>query len=234
MPHGIEAGRLLRVCLILSLLALAAASAAAEERRSGQWRSFWREGSALMTLAEHADGTVTGTYEPGGGRLRGTIEDRVLRGAWQEPAASGEFVFALSPDGRSFSGRYGDGGFWNGERIDPRAVEAVSTLRATPRDVLRSLLVAGNATVYEGDVHAQRRIEGMLSYEGGVADGRDRTRRRTLLWRLVELSTLRIVDAPLDSETDEARFRIGPAGTSVDYTLRFARDAAGWRLVVED
>src|SRR6056297_1428368 len=102
---------------IFLLLPMIAAHAQASPDWSGRWDTFWRDGAAVVAL--EADGsTVTGTYEPGAGRIEGQVEGQVLRGFWIEDDVRGGLIFAISDDGQSFTGRFDTGEWWNGRRSD--------------------------------------------------------------------------------------------------------------------
>ena len=225
---------LLLAALAATLLLVSGARAQEASSWTGDWRTFWVDGRALMTLTQDDD-VVIGRYEPGGGVLQGRVEGDVLRGEWNEGAASGAFVFALAPDRRSFTGRFGTGGYWNGERSEttPGAGTGYGGTE-TPRDTLRGLLRAGNDAIRSGNVEALRQVDARLIFEGGVEDSRDRNRRRLMLWRLVDLSTFRSYDAPERVDGDEASFVIGPSAGAARTTLRFRRIGRGWRLVAPD
>lgn len=59
------------------LSAVAAAAQSAEF--SGEWQTFWRAGTATLTLTQEGD-AVTGSYEPFDGSVTGTVEGRVPSG----------------------------------------------------------------------------------------------------------------------------------------------------------
>ena len=81
---------------IFLLITMIAALAQPSPDWSGRWDTFWRDGAAVVEL--EVDGsTVTGTYEPGGGRIEGQVEGQVLRGLWIEDGVSGGLIFALCP-----------------------------------------------------------------------------------------------------------------------------------------
>ncbi len=109
--------RPLPAALIALFWALFAGSSAQAQEVdfSGEWQTYWRTGSAVLTL-EQEDDRVTGTYQPDDGRIEGTVEGHVLRGTWAQPGSSGEVVFALSKDGQVLTGRFGNGEYWNGFR----------------------------------------------------------------------------------------------------------------------
>jgi len=131
---------------------------------SGDWQTYWRTGSAVLSLEQSGD-DVTGSYQPDDGRIEGTVEGRVLRGTWEQTGAAGRFVFALSQDGEVLTGRFGNGEYWNGFRDSAEAGSGAWYLaNGTPRETLRSLLLSTNAAVYAGDAGALRQVANLVSY----------------------------------------------------------------------
>ncbi|MBL4558608.1 MAG: hypothetical protein JKP98_20675 [Rhodobacteraceae bacterium] len=146
-----RAAQALRLLLLLSLPTGLNAQTA---DFAGDWQTFWRNGSAVLSLTQEGD-RVTGTYQPEEGTVEGTVEGRLLRGTWSQPGATGRFVFALSADGQTLTGRFGNGEYWNGFRdVEAAAPAGLTTSNATPRDTLQSLLIATNAAIYEGNARA--------------------------------------------------------------------------------
>lgn len=97
----------------------------------GVWDTerFSNEGVALEALqveiTSEAPETLDGLiHMPGHDMtLHGSllVEGRVWKGSWQVPGAQGEFVFILSPDGRTIAGGWTDGSVsparaWLGDR----------------------------------------------------------------------------------------------------------------------
>ncbi|WP_171060620.1 mechanosensitive ion channel family protein [Poseidonocella sp. HB161398] len=228
-----------RAGLLLLALAAATAAAAADPDWTGDWQSFWRGGLAQITLEQQGD-RVTGSYRPDNGEIEGTVEGRVLTGTWREAGSEGAFTFALSEDGRRFTGRFGDGQYWNGERAaaggDGDGDPLPPAPNATPQETLESILQGANAAVFQGDTRALRQISGLLRYEGGAENTTDHTRRRWLLWEIIDLATFRLVDVPDGPDLpggDSASFEVSPQLGDASYTLHFLRDPeAGWQLLV--
>lgn len=221
-------------CLIglMVLLFTACASARNANDWSGQWDTFWRDGEARMTLRHEGD-RVTGTYMPGNGQIEGSADGHLLRGVWRQDGAEGSILFALSEDGRMFTGRFTGGEYWNGQRVDGEATTAGSDSAAqNPREVLQRIVRFGNAAVYGGDIAAVGAVDRMLSFAGDGADEREQRRRRQLLWTLIDLSTFRIYDAPRATDADVAEFRIGPAAVDFGYLLQFRRIGPAWYMIV--
>lgn len=232
--HGVR--RLMALALIILLALVTPMARAQQVDFSGDWQSFWRGGSAVLNLSQAGD-LVTGTYAPGEGVVEGAVEGRVLRGTWEQPGASGAFVFALSEDGQMMTGRFGNGEYWNGFRDNPEAGSAVWQLdNGTPRQTLRSVLLAMNAATYSGDAGALRQIPTLVSYAGSSSSAGEEARRRALMFDILDMSTLRLVDVPEAAETPDqqvVRFDIGPAGVAEKTTLIFRADSFGrWRLVL--
>lgn len=201
---------------------------------SGDWQTYWRTGSAVLSL-EQAGDRVTGSYQPDDGTISGTVEGRVLRGTWEQPGSSGRFVFALSQDEQVLTGRFGNGEYWNGFRDNADAGSGAWQLaNGTPRETLRSLLLATNAAVYTGDAGALRQVAKLITYSEPSATAVQKAQRRALMFNILDMSTLRIMDVPAAPETsdrDTVSFDIGPAGTSEKTTVEFTADASGhWRL----
>ena len=199
---------------------------------SGNWDTYWRDGEAQMQLQQDGD-RVTGTYEPGEGRIEGRTEGRILHGSWFQDGVEGPVMFALSQDGQSFTGRFADGEYWNGKRVTGTVGSSGNfATRDTPRAAFRSLVFLANAAVYDGDISAVNATEALLLYSGGTSGVRDERRRRRLLWTILDVSTFRIYDAPGHVEGETANFSIGPAGANIEYTIRFRRVGNVWFVVV--
>jgi hypothetical protein len=99
------------------------------EEPQGVWTGKWESAQwGTMELTQTGN-SVTGIYSWDEGRIDGTVSGNVLRGTWSEAPSyaplddAGDFEFALSSDGNSFTGkwRYGSSGDWegdwNGERV---------------------------------------------------------------------------------------------------------------------
>ncbi|MEM8554025.1 MAG: mechanosensitive ion channel family protein [Pseudomonadota bacterium] len=219
-------------CLLWIITALAAQ---ADDPWSGTWESYWRTGQAELTLTQ-TQNTVIGRYEPNSGTIQGTVEGQLLRGTWSEEDETGSFVFALSPDGQTFSGRFGNGEYWNGFRDDSGQRVQSFHGASTPREALMTFLTAANDAVYHGDAGQFRFIGPILEYEGGSINSTDRSRRRVGMWTILDKSTFRVMDAPLGPTVeggDTAEYDIGPAGATEKVTLTFRQtDTRSWVLLV--
>lgn len=106
---------------------------------TGEWETNWGK----MVLTQNG-ASVTGTYTHDSGKINGTISGNTLIGSWSEsptyapPNDRGDIEFTMSPDGKSFTGkwRYGSEGNWGnwegGKRITevlpaPKSAVAAAT-----------------------------------------------------------------------------------------------------------
>ncbi len=96
-------------------------SAAGASAGAAAWVGTWRYSSGTMTLQDHGNGIVAGTYTTNAGALAGKVTGNTLAGIWEQnptrkpPKDQGQFVFTLSSDGKSFNGRwrYDSTGAWH-------------------------------------------------------------------------------------------------------------------------
>ncbi len=220
--------------MIIAVSVPMAPGALAAGEWAGEWQTYWREGQALMTLVQEGK-AVSGVYEPQGGRIEGRVDGRLLRGHWRSDDVSGGILFALSSDGKTFTGQFDNGEYWNGRRVtDDEKLRFPYTAATSPRETLRTIVTSANEAVFFGNTAAMQIYAPLLHYEGPATDSRDRNRRRSLLWRLLNISTFRIYDAPARVDGDRAVFEIGPADAAMRYPLRFQRSRDGrWMLLVE-
>ena len=220
--------------LMLGLLFLIPALASdTDPDWNGIWHTYWRGDQALMTLQQ--DGNhVTGTYRPGNGRIEAQLsDDGRLVGRWVERGREGGVVAVLAEDGASFVGRFDNGEYWNGERLGRGDFAPVPFRTAnTPREVLRTILVAMNAT-RAGRSAATLIWDPLLTHVGPETGQLDRSRRNRLFYQLIDRTTFRIYDAPSTEAADTATFGVKPAGINWTLTLTFLQQPDGtWKLEV--
>ncbi len=79
-------------------------------------------------------------------------------------------------------------------------------------------------------------MDNLLTYAGPSTTARDEAKRRTTMFDILDMATIRLNDVPLapdDAAAETVRFEVGPAAIPAKTTLEFQRDAlGGWRLVL--
>src|SRR5207248_8872260 len=97
------------IVVAASLVGVSAATA--KHKPALKWTGRWKTNYGLMVL--HQTGKhVTGTYTWKKGRVVGTVSGKTLTGTWsQKPtyqgtSDSGPFVFTMSANGKSFTGKW--------------------------------------------------------------------------------------------------------------------------------
>ncbi|TVS00794.1 MAG: hypothetical protein EA406_00170, partial [Rhodospirillales bacterium] len=207
---------------------------------SGLWDSRWRDGGAVMIL-QQTDDRVVGTYPALEGVIEGRMVGRVLEGTWRDHAGTGTFTFAISPDGDTFTGRFGTGEWWTAERVgDFHATRFVATPDAsTPEATMRGFLMAGNDT-REGRTDRIAPAMDLLDFsedEEPVPSG-DRLRLASKLFRILDQLTIRFRHLPVPEEgADTVDTVLRQAGTNVSVELTFRRGetrdgSPAWLIVV--
>jgi len=227
-------GRVLALALACIVMALATPAAAQKGAApwAGEWHTFWRGGQALMQLEQDRQ-RVTGTYRPGNGRIEGRVNGPVLEGLWSQDGGSGGFTFVLAQDGDSFAGRFDNSEYWNGQRIEEGRFRPTPFHSAgTPRDALRTIIVASNAAM-AGNSGAALVYEPLLIFDGPSSDAADRQKRLLDNYQLLDMATFRFAEVPDAPGGNTILNEIGPAGSDFTFTIEMRRDLDGiWRLVV--
>lgn len=225
----------LAACLLVIILLVppSLARAAAEESWSGTWETRWRDGGAALELRQ--DGAkVTGTYPLYDGRVEGEIVGRELRGRWFEGSRFGGFVFVLSPDGRSFMGRYDTGEWWTGERARAASFSTQVDQR-TPRRTVRTFLLAGTGW-REGALDEIGKAVSVVDFGPGGDSMRPGQKIEAAidLFQAISLTTFRIWDVPGRSANEmEVRLALEQAGTGTILPLLLRRETEErWQIVM--
>ena len=226
----------LLICLLLPLTA---------QDWSGEWRTNWRGGSARLIL-EQKGKTVTGSYPVYDGHVKGEIREGLLVGTWTEPKQSGGFVFALSKDGETFSGRYDSGEYWNGHRLTPNSgsLGTKPFLEAklnSPRDTLRSFLLAFKFIENGDSDYLSTALSCCLFPQELLNRPLDeRITLATAYYQLLNETTFRLWQLPgADGRTLSVRQKrwttdLHQLGTRNTVTLQLRKEAKEWKIVLPE
>ena len=219
------------------------ASVAAAADWTGAWDSRWRDGGAVLYLEQDGD-IVTGTYPTLEGTIRGEVRGRLLVGTWADPSGSGRFTFALAPDGENFTGRFGTGEWWTGQREQISRVDVrVRADASTPQTTLLSFVSAGNAA---RDNRLDRlgpalEVLDFSELPAALTDApAERLELAAQLFNILDQLTFRVWEAPTPEGDDrDLATTLEQAGTGETVRLRFRYGvrpdgAAGWFLVVPE
>ncbi len=214
------------VALLVAILSLAHAYAAVPTF-SGSWDTRWRESGARMDLQQQGD-HVTGVYPVYGGRIDGTVQGRTLAGQWIEGQRHGGITFVLAPDGQSFMGRFDNGEWWTGGRVDPSGF-AVPIDQSGAREALRTFLMAGN-TARAGapdEIGAAAAVVDFGQDGAGMVPGQKLDAARAL-FDVVDLTTLQLWNIPgRRAQGPSLLLHLRQAGTQAELPLALVRAADG-------
>jgi MscS family membrane protein len=215
------------------LVVMAVAPAAAAVDWTGAWDTSWSGGHAVLLL-NHEGSRVTGSYQPGGGAIEGEVIGLELKGRWRDGDRSGAFVIDMSGDGGTFFGHFEGGDWWSGSRL---AADAAATTfaadRSSPRAVLRSFLVAGNAIRAGQHAYFRQALECLVLGDDRQLDLGTRSGDvPVLFFEVLDRCTIPLGDIPDVGDTNAVEITLYQAGSNATTTLAARRDAGGWRLVV--
>lgn len=224
---------------MLAILALASAAHAQGVDWTGGWDSVWRGGGAAVYLEQEGN-VVTGSYAALEGTITGEARGRVLIGTWREPGREGTFIFAMSPDGETFTGRFGNGEWWNGQRMPDSTGVRFTADASSPQNALRTVMVAANLA----RDHRYDSLAGALSvidFSGIPAAERATAGDRLNLVRkfiaVLDQLTFRLWDIPQSVSGDAYEAVLRQAGTDVSFPVSFrygvhTNGMAGWLIVM--
>jgi len=199
---------------------------------SGNWQTYWRDGSALLMLDQNGD-RVRGTYPLYDGEVTGTVDDGVLRGEWRDSGEEGTFEFRMSPDGSSFMGRYGNGGWWTGSRLAADDVTYAGKGRyESPRGTLRTFLIASNAA-RAGVMEEMEPALRALDFGETLSTADDKIDNAKRLFTILDELTMQTYLLPgkgEEVEGGELGVEVEQAGTGARISLDFVHQPEGWRI----
>jgi len=246
-----ECGRRVRLgagCWLSFSLLLFASSCpviAGESRDwTGVWDTQWRGGGAIMELRQEGR-DVLGTYPGFDGMVQGRVEGNQLSGTWSDAAGDGVFTFVMSPDGKSFMGRFGTGEWWTGLRSDKEIQDTLfgNLDSSSPELTLLSFLKTGNQAG-EGRSDRLGIVFPLLDFSSfsEPLTPYERIDLARLLFQIIDQLTFRIWELRPDDDvkpTREYSVNLSQSGTNQAYSLKFHFDdqaggegGGAWRLVV--
>lgn len=233
----------LRLLLGAISLCLAASGVAAQETDwTGRWDTRWSDGGATLYLQQ--DGVhVVGTYPVLEGEITAEVRGRLLTGVWRDAGGSGEFKFAMSPDGQSFMGRYATGAWWTGARIAAAGGGEIVADASTPETALRTLITAGNGARDKRIDRFEPALD-ILDFDDLPPETADtpeeRLRLAAALFDVLDRLTFRIPGMPRPEPGDVGlTVTLSEAGSGETFDLYFrysvrADGGSGWFIVVPD
>ena len=223
--------------LILSLLValIALPAVAATPSWTGIWDTRWRQGGARMDLTQDGD-KVSGTYASLDGRIEGQVTGNMLRGKWIQGARSGGITFVLSSDGNAFVGRYASGEWWTGGRLSKSIADQRAPDQRGPREVMRTLLDAGNAARYDAPDEMSRAAAVIDFGDAGAGmPAEQKMDRALILFDLIDQTTFALPAIPDRTTTEsDVAITLTQAGTGAAFPVHFVRKGDLWWLVMPD
>lgn len=215
---------------------------------TGTWETNWRSGSARLILKQDEKGRVTGTYPSHQGTVEAEVRGPLLEGFWKEPTQTGSFLFAMSPDGSTFSGRFESGEWWNGRRVrDEEGFREEHIFQRpqldSPRNTVRSFIIAFEY-LQDGDSRFVSTVTQCVRKDGEVEVPVDELMDHLeALFQVIDHTTFRIWKIPsLGSagfdprETRDVTIPLTQAGTGVTFHLQVKRygsaESPHWQIIL--
>ena len=187
-----------------------------------------------MELRE-VDRKVSGEYPAYGGRIEGDVQGRELVGRWIEGARSGGLRFVLASDGRSFMGRFDNGEWWTGGRIE--GVASGSVIDQTgPREALRTFVEAGNSarTGSPDEIATAAAVTDFGAAGTSMAPGEKLAAARSL-FEIVDLTTFHLWAIPgKRAEGDRLDLTLAQAGSGAKLPLSLEKKGQDWSIIYPD
>ena len=118
----------------------------AETPWTGEWHTYWKSGAFVMNLEQYGL-DINGSYKPGNGTIKGTVNGPVLRAETINPnSIKNNIIITLSDSGNSFFGNTADGAWITGSRVDTNSkFNAIKTDLSSPLKSFYSFLSLGNS-----------------------------------------------------------------------------------------
>lgn len=224
---------LLRNTLLFSFIILITLSTAHADEAdwSGEWRSYWANGQAVLHIEQNGT-AIEGEIHPGNATIEGVAEGKTLRGSWTGDDGGGTFIFVMDPDGRTFTGRYDGREYWNGTRSSASRFVTPLTRTDTPGQSLRTALSSLNLSLDYGVSEASLIWEPLLVYDGDPTPARNRNQRLSLFKQLLDMTT---VDINVSVRGDESgRHVIYATNSGWEFPVNFLKEGDVWKIRVPE
>lgn len=197
---------------------------------SGPWDTRWRGAGARVTLVQDGD-RVTGHYPLYGGTIQAVAHGRELKGTWTEARDAGEFVAIMSPDGKSFTARFGAGEWWSGLRVqdDDRFLD-VPVDQSSPAATLLSFLSIMNA-VGPGRMELKSEATHLIDWGSDAEQGISRLDYVMQLFQVLDELTVHVRTLQRAVSGETFATRLGQAGSEVGLALNFRKQDGQWLIV---
>jgi MscS family membrane protein len=232
------------LCCVLLYGCLGSVSAAFAQPTldwTGKWGTKWRGGSAELVLKQTGD-VVTGRYEVYQGHIEAKANGSQLVGRWTEGDASGDFIFAMSPDGSSFMGRYtgATGEWWTGIREEANTYPKVVVDQSSPMLAMSTFIRAMNES---GADNVERSDGGSMALTGEAASlvevtpanmaGKSKVDYALQLFGVIDKLTFQMWALPYSKElgVDEVTVTLHQFNTPVTFDVTFQRRDGLWFIV---
>lgn len=228
---------------VIVLLSIIKPLSGREHRWTGRWDTRWKNGGARIDMVQ--TGThVTGKYPAVKGGFEGEVKDGVLTAWWAENKESGSLTFSMSSDGQSFSGRFDDGEWWSGRRMDrngepnPYDVFLIPNL-GSPRDTLRSYLIASDFVDFGSNDFITTAMNCCILDEKSAAlPVTKQIATVDAFFDTLDQATFRLWDVPgqtgfrLTGTPEEFSVKLLQAGTNESVTVSMVKRENQWKILV--
>lgn len=222
----------IKYIIVLWLMFIFLASAT-ETSWSGKWHVFWKHGAYILTLDQHVN-DVNGSYEPGHGTLKGSIEDNKLHAVLTDEDGTAKITFSMGQNGIAFfgNGRYGDWVAAIRADVDNK-YNALFVNDSLPMHTFYSFLRLGNQVrngYYEALEKALDRL--YLDEEQQKYRYAKRLALATTFFHILDSCTVEKHNFNLNVQSDHDSVILHQAGTVNTVEVKFikANDAEGWKI----
>ncbi len=208
-------------------------ASAAETSWSGKWHVFWKHGAIVLILEQHGN-DVNGSYEPGQGTIKGTIENNRLYGVTENKDGKKSVTITMGQNRMAFFGNNADGDWITGIRVNADSeYNILSVNDSLPIYTFYSFLKLGNQ-VRDGQYEALEKLLKLLYLDENLKKYRYGKRMVLLqkLYQILDACTVRKYDFNRNVQSDHERVKLHQAGTANTVEVEFVKttDTGGWKI----